>query len=29
MAGLAAVAPLVYLWHFYRGVLTFRHLPRW
>jgi glycosyltransferase involved in cell wall biosynthesis len=29
MAGLAAVTPLVYLWHFYRGVLTFRHLPRW
>ena len=28
-AGLAAVTPLVYLWHFYRGVIAFRHHPRW
>lgn len=29
LAGLAAVTPLVYLWHFYRGVIAFRHHPRW
>jgi glycosyltransferase involved in cell wall biosynthesis len=28
LAVLAAVVPLVYLWHFARGVLRFRHLPR-
>jgi glycosyltransferase involved in cell wall biosynthesis len=25
----SAITPLVYLWHFYRGVVAFRHHPRW
>jgi glycosyltransferase involved in cell wall biosynthesis len=29
IALLATVTPLVYLWHFYRGVIAFRHHPRW
>jgi glycosyltransferase involved in cell wall biosynthesis len=28
LAVLGAVVPVVYLWHFLRGVLAFRHLPR-
>ena len=24
----AAIVPWVYLWHYYRGVFAFRHLPR-
>ena len=24
----AAIVPWVYLWHYYRGVLAFRHRPR-
>ena len=29
LALLSAITPLVYLWHFYRGVVAFRHHPRW
>jgi glycosyltransferase involved in cell wall biosynthesis len=28
LVGVAAIVPWVYLWHYYRGVLTFRHRPR-
>jgi GT2 family glycosyltransferase len=28
LVAVAAVVPWVYLWHYYRGVLAFRHLPR-
>ena|SRR5215218_3643664 len=29
LLALSAISPLVYLWHFYRGVVAFRHHPRW
>jgi GT2 family glycosyltransferase len=28
LVAVAAIVPWVYLWHYYRGVLAFRHLPR-
>jgi GT2 family glycosyltransferase len=28
LIGVAAIVPWVYLWHYYRGVLAFRHRPR-
>ena len=28
LLAVAAIVPWVYLWHYYRGVLAFRHLPR-
>jgi len=28
LAGVAALVPLVYLYHYYRGVIAFRHRPR-
>lgn len=28
LVGVSALVPWVYLWHYYRGVITFRHRPR-
>jgi GT2 family glycosyltransferase len=28
LVAVSAIVPWVYLWHYYRGVLAFRHLPR-
>ena len=28
LVAVAAIVPWVYLWHYYRGVIAFRHRPR-